>query len=218
MSSTKQRILEAAIELYNNKGVGNVTMRDIAASVGISPGNLAYHYKNQDFIIEAVFRQMKSERDELLMGVQQIPTFENINRQMLPLLETARKYLFFHLDTVHLIRNYPVIARLQQSYYEDSINYVRAVLDYSVGSGNLQPEQHKGQYKRLAHTVWMLTTFWLQQLTVRGLEELDTDQLRMSIWDLVLPYLTDKGRHHFQRILQPAVPGLQKQNTETRRS
>jgi len=202
MSSTKEKILDTALELYNQKGVGNVTMRDIAAGVGISSGNLAYHFKNQDFIIEAIFRRMKGERDEILMGVQQIPSFENINRQLLPLLQVAYKYLFFHLDTVHVIRNYPAIARLQQSYYEDSIRYVRAVLDLSVGSGNLEPEQYPGQYRRLAHTVWMLMAFWLQQMVIRDLEEPDIDDLRQSIWDLVIPYLTSKGKHQLKNIGQ----------------
>lgn len=200
MPSTKEKIIQTAIRLYNERGVGNVTMRDIAAEVGISPGNLAYHFKNQDFIIEEIFGRFKKERDKILMGVQQIPSFENINQQILPLLKVARKYLFFHLDTVHLIRTYPKIASLQRAYYEDSIQYVKAVIDYSVGVGNLRPEQRHGQYHRLAHTVWMLTTFWLQQLTIRACEELDIEELRQSIWDLVLPHLTEKGQHQFRNI------------------
>ena len=200
MSNTKQKIVDAAIKLYNEKGVANVTIRDISAAVGISTGNLAYHFRNQDYIIEEVYRQMKRERDEILTGVRQIPSFENINRQILPLLSVAREYRFFHLDTVHLIRNYPAIARLQQTYYNDSMNYIRAVIDYSVGSNNFRSEQHPGQYRRLAHTVWMLMTFWLQQLAVRGLGELDIDALRHSIWDLVIPHLTEKGKRNLENI------------------
>ncbi len=204
MQSTKQRILEAAIGLFNQKGVSNVTLRDIAAAAEISPGNLAYHYRNQDFIIEEAFRQMEKEREEILIGVQQIPSFENINRQILPLLRVARKYLFFHLDTVHILRSYPKIAALQQDYYESSIRYVKAVIDYSVGAGNFHAEQHPGQYPRLAHTVWMLMTFWLEQLAIRGIDELDIEEIRLSIWDLVAPHLTDKGRKNF-RLIYPAV-------------
>lgn len=204
MQSTKQKILEAAIRLYNEKGVSNVTLRDIAAEAEISPGNLAYHYRNHDFIIEEAFRQMDKEREELLMGVQQIPSFENINEQILPLLDVARKYLFFHLDTVHILRSYPGIAVLQQEYYESSIRYVKAVIDYSVGAGNFRAEQFPGQYRRLAHTVWMLMTFWLAQLEIRGIKDLSIGEVRLSIWDLVAPHLTEKGRKNFQSIYPAA--------------
>jgi AcrR family transcriptional regulator len=196
----KQRILDAAVELYNKKGVNNVTLRDIAAELGISSGNLAYHFANQDFIIEAIFQQMEKERGEILMGVQQIPSFENINRQILPLLTMAQNYRFIYLDSVHIIRKYPSIAVLQQTYFENSIQYVKAVIDLSVGMGNLKPEQTPGHYQRIAHTVWMLMNFWLEQLTLRGLEILDVEELRLSIWDLVLPHLTERGVHHFQKL------------------
>jgi AcrR family transcriptional regulator len=200
MKPTKQRILDAAVELYNKKGVNNVTLRDIAAELGISSGNLAYHFPNQDFIIEAVFRQMEKEREEILMGVQQIPSFENINHQILPLLTMAQHYRFIYLDSVHIIRKYPSIAVLQQAYFENSIRYVKAVIDLSVGIGNLKPERLAGQYQRLAHTVWMLMNFWLEQLTLRGLEKLEVEEVRQRIWDLVWPLLTEKGVHHFQKL------------------
>jgi AcrR family transcriptional regulator len=200
MSSTKKKIIHTAIRLYNERGVCNVTMRDIAAEVGISPGNLAYHYKNQDYIIEEIFRCLKQERDQILVSVQQIPTFDNINQQILPLLEVAKKYMFFHIDTVHLLRTYPKIASLQQAYYEDSIKYDKAVIDHFVEVGIFRAEQRPGQYHRLAHTAWMLMTFWLQQLTVRGYEELNIEELRQSLWDLVLPHLTEKGSRQFRNM------------------
>lgn len=199
-TATKQKILDIAADLYNRKGVSNVTMRDIAAEAGISPGNLAYHYRNHDFIIEALFRQMEQEREAILKGVQQIPSFENINHQILPLLETAQKYRFFHLDAVHIFRTYPAIAELQREYFNNSIQYVRAVIDLSVGMGTCLPEHRPGQFQRLAHTVWMLMTFWLEQLTIRGREDLGVAELQHSIWDLVVPHLTEKGRHQLQKL------------------
>lgn len=197
MKPTKQKIIAAAVTLFNQLGVNNITLRDIAAEAGISTGNLAYHFKNKDFIIEAAFKQMEEERDEILAGVQQIPSFENINRQLLPLLEVAHKYQFFYLDMVHLIRVYPGIAALHRRYIDQSIQYIRAVIDYSVGSGNMRPEHENGHYNRLAQTVWMLMNFWIEKTAIIGAGDLQIEELRKSIWDLVIPHLTEKGRHNF---------------------
>ncbi|HEY5975523.1 MAG TPA: TetR/AcrR family transcriptional regulator, partial [Geobacteraceae bacterium] len=55
---TKSRILETAIELFNDKGTKAVTTNHIAAALGISPGNLYYHFRNKEEIIRAIFDQM----------------------------------------------------------------------------------------------------------------------------------------------------------------
>jgi AcrR family transcriptional regulator len=199
--STKQRIVEAAIQLYNERGVSNVSLRDIGQVLDMSPGNLAYHFANHDYIITEAFRQMEAERDEILRGVQQIPTFENINQQIQPLLEIGGKYLFFQLDAAHILRNYPDIAQLQRQYFESSIKYVKAVIDLSVGNGNCQREQTPGQFQRLAHTVWMLMNFWLEQKMLRGQDaELEVEEVRRSVWDLVYPHLTEKGKHQLTKL------------------
>lgn len=212
LKDTKEKILEAAVQLFNERGVSQVTLRDIAQEAGISPGNLAYHFRNQDFIIEALFRQMEQERDEILMGVQQIPSFENVDRQIGPLMEVAQKYRFFHLDAVYIHRTYPAIATLQQEYFKRSIQYVKAVISLSVGMGNYKPETEPGQFERLAQIVWMLMTFWLEQQVLRGEEGQDAAQLRRCFWDLVIPHLTEKGRHLLQKIVQPDHASLELKN------
>src|SRR5262245_27869463 len=55
---TKNRILETAIELFNDKGTKAVTTNHIAAALGMSPGNLYYHFRNKEEIIRAIFAQM----------------------------------------------------------------------------------------------------------------------------------------------------------------
>jgi AcrR family transcriptional regulator len=203
MSPTKQKIIAAAIALYNEKGVPSVTMRDIAQSVGISAGNLAYHFKNQDFIIEEAFRQMEAQRDDILSGVQEIPSFENINAQLVPLLKLSRTYSFIYLDSVHIFRTYPGIAELQRSYFEQSIAYIKAVIDLSIGAGNLISEPRPGTYQRMAHTTWMIINFWLEQAILRGENDTRDDDIRQKIWDLVIPYLTEKGHHQFAKLYKP---------------
>ena len=79
------------------KGVSPITLRDIAEKVGISISNLAYHYKNKDYIILELFENMEEEKTAILSGVQQIPSFVNIDRQVAPLLDISKKYRFFFL-------------------------------------------------------------------------------------------------------------------------
>lgn len=52
---TKDRIVQASIELFNAKGERNVTTNHIASHLNISPGNLYYHFRNKEEIIRNIF-------------------------------------------------------------------------------------------------------------------------------------------------------------------
>ena len=49
--NTYQRIIESALVLFNEEGERNISTNHISAHLGISPGNLYYHFRNKDEII-----------------------------------------------------------------------------------------------------------------------------------------------------------------------
>lgn len=194
--STREKILQASIDLFNEKGIATVTLRDIADQVGISIGNLAYHFKNKDFIIAELVKLMETERQQRLSEVQMIPSFENANRQTLAILRISFKYRFFYLHTLDILRSYPDIAKQHRKQVESNVEYVRAILAYSMGTGNMKPEPYPGCYLRLSETIWTVLHFWLLGEAIRGKKH-SPNEARMTMWSLVEPYLTEKGRKNF---------------------
>jgi len=202
MSATKQRIIDSAISLFNQQGFVNVTMRDLAQELGISLGNLTYHFNRKDDLMAAIHQQLIDERNAMLETVQLTPSIANINAQLLPLLELYERYRFFYLDIMEVMRAYPDIAERHREHIANQIRYIRAIIDYSVGSGNMLPESKRGQYDSLAETVCLMLTFWLSHHTVRGKEGSFFNDAREAMWALVVPLLTEKGRQAFEGVLK----------------
>lgn len=198
MSTTKHRIISTAIVLFNQRGFMNVTMRDLAQELDISLGNLTYHFKRKDELVETIHRCLIDERNALLETVQVAPSITNIHAQLHPLMELYEKYRFFYLDILEVMRAFPDIASSHREHISNQIRYIRAIIDYSVGSGNMLPESRNGQYDSLAETVCLMLTFWLSQHTVRNLEGSFLNEAREAMWNLVFPLLTTKGKAAFE--------------------
>lgn len=58
MKPTKQKILDSALRLFNEKGIVNVRLQHIADESIVSVGHLAYHYANKEAIINALYRAL----------------------------------------------------------------------------------------------------------------------------------------------------------------
>lgn len=87
---TAEKILLISLDLFNSQGERNITSVDIANELDISPGNLYYHYKGKDDIINALV-------DSYIIKMNDIPQSSEDN-------EDFYKYLFYCLETMHLFR------------------------------------------------------------------------------------------------------------------
>src|SRR5450830_1693195 len=63
---TRERILELSLRLFNEFGEPNITTTVIAEEMNISPGNLYYHFRNKDDIVNSIFVQFEAEIERIL--------------------------------------------------------------------------------------------------------------------------------------------------------
>ena len=58
---TRDKIVFAALNLFNEHGERNITTNHIAAHIDISPGNLYYHFRNKQEIVREIFALYSNE-------------------------------------------------------------------------------------------------------------------------------------------------------------
>lgn len=110
---TKEKILATALALYNDRGVNVITSRHIATEMGISPGNLHYHFKHTDDVIEALYYVLANEFEQLMVQAQQtnIIHFDSLKVFSVYSVTIAYNYRFFFLNFVDIVNRIPSIKQ-----------------------------------------------------------------------------------------------------------
>lgn len=132
--NTKERIKEAARTLFNDRGIGNITLRDISEKIGKSYGNITYHFPNKAELLFAIYNDMSDELIKLYpkYDIQQPKHYiDDITRIS---YDITRKYILFTLDHIEIKRNYPIIYNKiqinilsRQKQWKDMLKYMRDI-------------------------------------------------------------------------------------------
>ena len=100
---TAERILEVTLELFNRFGEPNVSTTLISAELGISPGNLYYHYPAKDELINALYDRYEAALDQLLHAANGVRDVEDAWFFLHTLFELIWQYRFLYRDLNDLL-------------------------------------------------------------------------------------------------------------------
>jgi AcrR family transcriptional regulator len=113
--STKQRILDAALELFNAEGVAALSAVDIATALSISPGHLYYHFKGKPEILGHLADAYQNEVDLVLEAALEAcqgpgATLETLWTHVHILAEEAWDARFLYREAGALALRHPDLA------------------------------------------------------------------------------------------------------------
>ncbi|NDC62377.1 MAG: TetR/AcrR family transcriptional regulator, partial [Betaproteobacteria bacterium] len=74
---TAERIVDSALGLFNRFGEPNVATTMMASDLGISPGNLYYHYPGKEDIVNHLFGLYQRELQALLPAAHDVKDLED---------------------------------------------------------------------------------------------------------------------------------------------
>jgi len=104
----KKLILDTARNLYNEFGLSNVTIRQIANKMKISSGNLTYHYKKRGEIVKGIFKDLEIVEFKFIVLYRQISlNSDQLNNLMRSHAKAMFHYRFFWIDFVQVGREDP---------------------------------------------------------------------------------------------------------------
>jgi len=200
---TRQRILDASLAMFNAQGEPNVTTNHIADELEISPGNLYYHFRNKDDIIEQLFQRYEDRMDDALASPGgRLPELEDIWLQLHLAFECIWDYRFLYRDLVEILsRNRRLRLRFAR-ILKRADDRAHAVMRGLSQAGIMRASAD--ELDAAATNVLVLSTFWLNYSAARGDrdEQVAIRQGIVQVMMLLAPFLRDAERVHLNTLIR----------------
>lgn len=203
---TAQRILEVTLDLFNRFGEPNVSTTAISAELGISPGNLYYHYPAKDALINTLFDQYEEALNGLLQASDSVHNVEDAWFFLHTLFELIWEYRFLYRDLNDLLSKNRRLETHFQTVLQHKTASVRTLLDGMQRAGSLQIDTR--EIEPTATSMVVVLTYWLSFEYVRDPrralepESAQAALLRGAhhVLNLLMPYLEPGQRSHLLQL------------------
>lgn len=198
----KERILNAALFLFNKFGFVSVRLQHIADEVGMSVGNLAYHFKTKDEIIETLYEQLALEQQQLLADLSMIPLFVNINNHVENTFKLQKKYSFFYTDSLEVIRAFLGIKKKYREQVQWQTIQIELLIKFNIARGAFKTPENPDTTLLFANRYLLILENWINFERMKGTElsEMKDENFKENIWGLLSAYFTLTGQNEYNQL------------------
>ncbi|CAM3796251.1 putative HTH-type transcriptional regulator TtgW [compost metagenome] len=195
---TRDRILECALQLFNHQGEPNVSTLEIANEMGISPGNLYYHFHGKEPLVLGLFERFEDELTPLLDPPLEVRLDAEDYWLFLHLIvERMAQYRFLFQDLSNLTGRLPKLARGMRNLLNALKRTLAALLASLKAQGQvLSDTRALGQ---LVEQITLTLLFSLDYQRVLAREG-EVGVVVYQVMMLVAPHLEAGSRHAAEQL------------------
>jgi len=200
---TKDKIIQTSLELFNEFGERNVTTNHIAAHLGISPGNLYYHFRNKEDIIHSIFDQYVDYLSEHFQPIGDgSATLEMMMSYLDSMFETIWRFRFFYYSLPILLSRDPELHKKYLKFQEVSAQREVDLL-FSLQKNNIVNVPIE-DLDDLANSIKVVLVSWVSYRTTisKDAKIYKTDIYRGILKSIFMmkPYFTEQALLDYQHM------------------
>ena len=214
---TQTRIVDAALELFNEHGTAAVSTNRIAEHCGISKGNLHYHFHNKQEIIRFLFQRAVDEMDAGWYRDHLAATLEHMAAMFVRQLQLIRDYRFFYREMADLLRRDRVLRRRFAHNRERRLAEIEKFFGALAARGLMRLPADPRRLRSIVDITWIISENWLNYVEYHD-RELTVEAVVAGydeILEVLRPYLiadpqrvTSESYSTIERLTaQPSAPG-----------
>tara|TARA_B100000809_G_scaffold159385_1_gene156746 strand:+ start:2454 stop:3080 length:627 start_codon:yes stop_codon:yes gene_type:complete len=204
MKNTKDVILKTALYLFNTHGLAKITLRSIAKEMGISQGNLNYHFKKREDIIETLYFQLVKNIDDSISNTKKLESvLELVFNISKTIMYNFYEYRFFMLDFVQIMRENDTIKTHYLVLTTEREQEFAMLFELLVEEGTMRKEILPNEYNNLYKRFQILGDFWISSAETKK-QPLTKESVPIYselINQTIFPYLTTNGKKKYHSLI-----------------
>lgn len=194
--TTKEKILNTSLRLFNERGTEIITTRHIAAEMKMSHGNLCYHFPKKEEIIQRLYYSLVKELDEEIVKSQSDEISITMLTEMAKFTFAIQlKYKFFLIEIVKIMRAIPEIKEHFKALYHKREAQFTFIIKVLIEKGYFKGELFKNDYHMIIKQFYLIGDFWISEAEIL-FEGNDVEKLHyyhnLAI-NFFTPYFTEKS-------------------------
>jgi len=210
---TRERILELSLKLFNEIGEPNVTTTTIAEEMEISPGNLYYHFRNKDDIVNSIFSQFEQEIGRRLrFPDDHRATIDEMWSYLRYMIEFTWRYRFLYRDLNDLLARNRTLEMQFRQIVSHKVHFAEQFCGQLVEDGEMVATPD--EIRVIATNIGVIATYWLSyQFVMNARKYNDQDAMRaelhqvsVQIVSVMAPYLRGRSRQVFDELVSGRQP------------
>jgi AcrR family transcriptional regulator len=200
-SGTEEKIVQTALEMFNDAGIEYVGMRVLAAAMGMRIGNLTYYFPTKDDLVNRLSIDLAAANNQTIVASDQL-TIQDFFKMLEGVFRNHIKYRCLMLSFVHLMERNPIIAK-RYGKVQAKRNETWTVNIMALKNHKYLITKSQAEIDFLVSTIALIARFWISEAAI-SYKSLSEEQQIQHYLNMVarifLPYATAKGKRELDEL------------------
>ena len=191
---TRKKILDKALEMFNERGIEYVGLRELAAILDIRVSNITYYFPTKDDLVYALSLELGKANAEVIVERENL-TMSAFLKMLREVFQNHIAFRCLLLSVVHLMKQNKHLSEAYKHTQKVRNAAMYSNLQALERSGYLKPKD-KAEMDFLVSGISLISRFWISEAAI-SFDQLTADeQIRhylILISKLLTPYSTNKA-------------------------
>ncbi|MCB6993790.1 TetR/AcrR family transcriptional regulator [bacterium 210820-DFI.6.37] len=201
---TREKIMVTAIDLFNRKGVTNVSTVQLSNELHISPGNLYYYFDNKEHLIRNIWQEMLLPKlDSLFSEKKHRESEEGLMEFFLKLSQYTYDYKFFYLELPAVLNNDPAMKTIYKEWSIAMMRQIDGIFQEWSETGIMKPDLSPVARDLLVQNCWTLSQTgmtYVNMLDSEASSKEACDSIIQRLYALLHPYFSQESHEKMVRL------------------
>jgi AcrR family transcriptional regulator len=181
-----------ALELFNEYTASAISNNRIAAEMGISSGNLHYHFKNKESVIREIYHLLFEKMDNIWYEPASYGSEEGLIDYFYKLSGLLYEYRFCYLELNVLLKNDPVLKDEYAARTGKILLQMEKLYNSYVDAGIMKSIGSEDDKRYIVENAWIVGLMWISyaDMVYKKLNNEIIHESVRHIYYIIKPYMT----------------------------